>query len=75
MKNGSELLSIFKQFNHEIKTQFGVSIWSFPSDDAREYLSHQFQIGLPLYAFSKNIICKSCAMEIVEMKNIYKPIL
>ena len=43
MKNRSELFSIFEQFYKEIKTQFGVSIRTLRSDNAREYLSHQFQ--------------------------------
>jgi len=43
MKNRSELYSIFQQFYQEVKTQFGVSIRSLRSDNAKEYLSHQFQ--------------------------------
>ena len=43
MKNRSELFSIFEQFYKEIKTQFGVSIRTLRSDNAREYLSQQFQ--------------------------------
>lgn len=43
MKNRSELFSIFQQFYQEVKTQFGVSIRSLRSDNAKEYLSHQFQ--------------------------------
>jgi transposase InsO family protein len=43
MKNRSELFSIFEQFYQEIKTQFDVSIRTLRSDNAPEYLSHQFQ--------------------------------
>jgi len=43
MKNRFELFSIFEQLYKEIKTQYGVSIRSLRSDNAREYLSHQFQ--------------------------------
>ena len=43
MKNRSELYSIFQQFYQEVKTQFGVSIQTLRSDNANEYLSHQFQ--------------------------------
>ena len=43
MKNRSELFSIFEIFYKEIKTQFGVSIRTLRRDNAREYLSQQFQ--------------------------------
>jgi transposase InsO family protein len=43
MKNRSELFSIFEQFYQEIRTQFGLSIRTLRSDNAREYLSQQFQ--------------------------------
>ena len=43
MKNRSKLFSIFEKFYKEIKTQFGVSIRTLRSDNAREYLSQQFQ--------------------------------
>jgi len=43
MKNIYELFFILEQFYREIKTQFGVSIRTLRSDNAREYFSHQFQ--------------------------------
>jgi len=43
IKNRSKLFSIFEQVYHEVKTKFGVSIPSSRSDNAKEYLSHQFQ--------------------------------
>ena len=43
MKDHSELFSIFKNFCAEIKNQFGVSIRTFPGDNALEYLSSQFK--------------------------------
>ncbi|XP_069150894.1 peptide chain release factor 1-like, mitochondrial isoform X6 [Solanum lycopersicum] len=43
MKDRSELFSIFKGFFAEIQNQFGVSIRTFHSDNALEYLSSQFQ--------------------------------
>ncbi|KAK6796212.1 hypothetical protein RDI58_003913 [Solanum bulbocastanum] len=43
MKDRSELFSIFKSFFAEIQNQFGVSIRTFHSDNALEYLSSQFQ--------------------------------
>ena len=43
MKNRSELFSIFEQFYREIRTQFGLSIRTLRSNNARENLSQQFQ--------------------------------
>ncbi|XP_027771542.1 uncharacterized protein LOC107015253 isoform X2 [Solanum pennellii] len=43
MKDRSELFSIFKGFFAEIQNQFDVSIRTFRSDNALEYLSSQFQ--------------------------------
>ncbi|KAL3326682.1 hypothetical protein AABB24_037395 [Solanum stoloniferum] len=43
MKDRSELFSIFKSFFAEIQNQFGVSICTFRSYNALEYLSSQFQ--------------------------------
>ena len=43
MKDRLELFSIFKGFFAEIQNQFGVSIRTFHSDNALEYLSSQFQ--------------------------------
>ena len=43
MKDRSELFSIFKSFFAQIQNQFGVSIRTFCSDNALEYLSSQFQ--------------------------------
>ena len=43
MKDRSELFSIFKSFFAEIQNQFGVSIRTFHSDNALEYLSSQYR--------------------------------
>ena len=43
MKNRSELFSHFRAFYAEIHTQFHVSIQSLRSDNAKEYVSEQFQ--------------------------------
>ena len=43
MKDRSEIFSRLKSFCAEIQTQFGVSICTFRSDNALEYLSSQFQ--------------------------------
>lgn len=58
MKSRSELFSLFENFYHEIKTQFGIPIRSLCSDNAREYMSHQFQV----FMASKGILHQtSCA--------------
>jgi len=44
MKNRSGLFSIFQTSFNEIKNQFGVSIRILRNDNAREYLSHYFNI-------------------------------
>ena len=43
MKNRSELFSHFHAFYAEIHTQFHVSLQSLRSDNAKEYVSEQFQ--------------------------------
>ncbi|MCR2847923.1 DDE-type integrase/transposase/recombinase [Weizmannia coagulans] len=43
MKNRSELFSHFRAFHAEIKTQFNLSIKTLRSDNAKEFLSEQFQ--------------------------------
>ena len=43
MKNCSKLFSHFCAFRDEIHTQFHVSIQNLRSDNAKEYLSEQFQ--------------------------------
>ena len=43
MKNRSELFSHFHAFYAEIHTQFHVSVQNLRSDNAKEYLSEQFQ--------------------------------
>jgi len=42
IKSRSELFTIFQSFYNEIKNQFGVSIRTLRSDNARECLSHSF---------------------------------
>ena len=43
MKNSSKLFSHFCVFCAEIHTQFHVSVQNLRSDNAKEYLSEQFQ--------------------------------
>jgi transposase InsO family protein len=46
MKNRSEVFHIFKEFYAEVKNQFDTSIKVLRTDNAREYLSSQFQTFL-----------------------------
>ncbi|KAK2410134.1 putative mitochondrial protein [Trifolium repens] len=71
MKNRSELFSIFQQFYQEIKTQFGVSIRSLRSDNAREYLSHQFQNFMALNGILHQTSCPHTPQQngVAERKN------
>lgn len=77
MNNRYESFSIFEIFYQEIKTEFGVSIHTLRSGNAREYLSQQFQkfmscngilhqISLPLiHVVRKNdygVTCKYICM-------------
>ena len=43
MKNHSKLFSNFRVFCAEIHTQFHVSVQNLRSDNAKEYMSEQFQ--------------------------------
>ena len=43
MKNRSDVFSIFRNFSIEIHNQFGSSIKTLRTDNAKEYLSSQFQ--------------------------------
>ena len=44
IKSRSELFSVFQTFTVEIKTQFGISIRDFCSDNVPKYFSSQFTI-------------------------------
>ena len=57
MKNRSELFSIFKSFFAEIQNQFGVSIRTFCSDNALEYLSSPFQQFMSHYGIIHQTSC------------------
>ena len=43
MKNHSELFSHFRAFCAEIHTQFHVSVQNLRNDNAKEYMTEQFQ--------------------------------
>nr|KYP55409.1 Retrovirus-related Pol polyprotein from transposon TNT 1-94 [Cajanus cajan] len=57
MKSRSELFSIFQSFYDEIQTQFGVSIHTFCSDNAREYLSHSFKAFMASHGILHKTFC------------------
>ncbi|KAK2377577.1 putative mitochondrial protein [Trifolium repens] len=71
MKNRSELFPIFQKFYQEIKTQFGVSIRTLRSDNAREYLSHQFQNFMALNGILHQTSCPHTPQQngVAERKN------
>ena len=77
MKDHSELFSIFKSLFAETQSQFGVSIRTFRSDNALEYLSSQFkefmthqgiiqQTTCP-YTPQKNGVAESKNMHLIEI--------
>ena len=57
MKDHSKLFSVFKSFFDEIQNQFGVSIRTFHSDNALEYLSSQFQQFMPHHGIIHQTSC------------------
>ena len=71
MKNRSELFSIFQQFYQEVKTQFGVPIRTFRSDNAREYLSHSFQSFMASHGILHQTSCAHTSQQngVAERKN------
>ena len=71
MKNRSELFSIFEQFYQEIRTQFAVSIRTLRSDNAREYLSQQFQNFMSRNGILHQTSCPHTPQQngVVERKN------
>ena len=71
MKNISELFSIFEKFYKEIKTLFGVSIRTLRSDNAREYLSQQFQTFMSSNGILHQTSCPHTPQQngVVERKN------
>ena len=71
MKNRSELFSIFEQFYREIRTQFGLSIRTLRSDNAREYLSQQFQTFMSSNGILHQTSCPHTPQQngIAERKN------
>lgn len=58
MKNHSNVFHIFQEFYAEIKNQFDTSIKTLRTDNAREYMSSQFQ---SFFTSHGNIHKKLCA--------------
>ena len=54
-KQKSDVSAIFSNFHHMVKTQFGVGIKNFKSDNAKDYfnqvLSPYFKKGVIIYEF------------------------
>nr|KYP72342.1 Retrovirus-related Pol polyprotein from transposon TNT 1-94 [Cajanus cajan] len=71
MKNRSELFFIFQSFYNEIHNQFGVSIRTFHSDNAREYLSHSFQAFMTSHGILHQTSCAYTPQQngVAERKN------
>lgn len=71
MKSRSELFSIFQSFYNEIQTQFGVSIRTFRSDNAREYLSHSFKAFMASHGILHQTSCAYTPQQngVAERKN------
>ena len=71
MKNRSKLFSHFHAFCVEIHTQFHVSVQNLRSDDAKEYISEQFQA----FMLQKGILHQTSCVEtpsqngVAERKN------
>jgi len=57
MKNRFELFSIFQTFYNEIKTQFGILIWTLRSDNGREYLSQSSKQFMASYEILNQASC------------------
>ena len=71
MKNRSELFTIFQTFYNEIKNQFGVSIRTLRSDNAREYLSRPFKEFMASHGILHQTSCPHTPQQngVAERKN------
>ena len=71
LRNRFELFSVFTVFYAEIKNQFHTSIKIFRSDNAREYLSTDFQNFMTTYGILHQISCAYTPQQngIAERKN------
>ena len=71
MKTRSELFSHFCNFCVEIKTQFGVSVKTLRSDNAKEYFSAQFQSYMLQHGMLHQSSCPNTPAQngVAERKN------
>ena len=70
MKNRSELFSHFRAFSAKIYTQFHVSIQNLKNDNAKEYMSEQFQSLMLQNGILHQLYCHKCTC-----LSIYGPML
>lgn len=71
MKNRSEVFHIFKEFYAKVKNQFDTSIKVLRTDNAREYLSSQFQTFLTSEGITHQSSCAHTPQQngVAERKN------
>ena len=71
MKNRSDVFRIFQEFYAEIKNQFNTSIKILRTDNAREYMSSQFQYFLTLQGIIHQSSCAHTPQQngVAERKN------
>ena len=71
MKNRSELFSHFRAFSVEIHTQFHVYVQNLRSDNAKEYVSEQFQSFMLQHGILHQTSCVDTPAQngVVERKN------
>jgi len=70
-KKPFEFFSIFQTFYNEIKTQFGISIWTLRTDNGHEYLSHSFQQFMHFHSILYQTSCVYTSQQngVIEHKN------
>lgn len=73
MKNRLSVFRIFQEFYAEIKNQFNTSIKILCTDNAREYMSSQFQSFLTSHGIIHQSSCAHTPQQngVVEWKNYY----
>lgn len=71
LKDHFELFKVFTIFFNEIKTQFGITIKQFRSDNAKEYISSEFQLFLSTHGIIHQTSCPYTPQQngVAERKN------
>ena len=74
MKNRSELFSHFRTFHAEIQTQFTLPVKILRSDNAKEFLSDQFQVFMRDHGILHQTSCVDTPSQngVVERKNRHR---